>query len=84
MRSRLCHSEQSEESILFLDKNGLLLTADHRSRNDPHGGWLHTVIRKNLLAAHFVRGSEYCTFRNLPLILRGDREGFKIRSKRYV
>ena len=29
---------EPKQSILFLDKNGLLLTANRRSRNDPRGG----------------------------------------------
>ena len=54
------NGSEPKQSILFLDKNGLLLTANRRSRNDPRrwaakqalGG-----ILKNILATHFVRCS---------------------------
>ena len=62
-------SEPKQSIFLFLDKNGLLLTANRRSRNDS--GYIltgcfallnmtvrsRTGISKNILAAHCVRGS---------------------------
>ena len=39
-------ASEPKQSILFFDKNGLLLTANRRSRNDPHGGSALSFRRK--------------------------------------